>query len=359
MRPNLRRIVWGACAFLLTTALAGAEPGPAPHLLPGTTLPSPEAPLPGPSLLVPATPPLLSEVAHGDSTEQGAFLLSADYLLMTPRSRPLDFAIVGPLTPFGPQGDVRSLDWNVESGFRAGAGYRLPGEGWEASFFYTYLHGDGHNSAVADPSSGVLFPTLTHPGGVEMASVATAACKLNYNVFDLEISRRFHPGEAVEVRVFAGPRAARIDYEINATYNGGDANLDHVRSRIDYGGIGVRAGAESTWTVGYGLGLYARGGASMLASSFRSRLTEATNDGLSTLVDVTDRFHKVVPVLEMGLGLSYQYRGWRLTAGYEFVNWVGLVDQIDFVSDTSVGKPGRRTGDLSLDGLVLRAEWAF
>jgi len=52
-----------------------------------------------------------------------------------------------------------------------------------------------------------------------------------------------------------------------------------------------------------------------------------------TLVSVADRQNKVVPVLELGLGFTWQYKNLRVTAGYEFVNWFGLVSGPDFVDD--------------------------
>jgi hypothetical protein len=108
-----------------------------------------------------------------------------------------------------------------------------------------------------------------------------------------------------------------------------------------------------------GLGVYARGGASLLTGSFRSTLTETTQNGAISIVNVTDRFHKLVPVVEMGLGVNWRYRNFRVSAGYELVNWFGVVDGPDFVDDSSQGKLSHRVGDLGLEGLVLRAELAF
>ena len=76
-------------------------------------------------------------------------------------------------------------------------------------------------------------------------------------------------------------------------------------------------------------------------------------------MDVTDRFDKVVPVLELGFGVTYQLRSFRLTAGYEFTNWYGLSNLPDFADDVHAGKLVRRISDLSIDGLAVRAEWRY
>ncbi len=361
MSSHVSRFGWGLVGLLLLAPLpAWAQPAqPAPDGLPplGSTLPCP-APEPAAS---PSAEPVLPTEAPSENEDEpaGAFLFTADYLLLKARTRPLDFAIVGTnRSDFGPQGDVRSLNWNTASGFRVGAGYRLPGEGWEAGFNYTYFH-DNANDLAGRPAGGSLFPTLTHPGMVEVADSALADAKLNYNVYDVEVGKHFHPSEALDVRAFAGPRFATIGLENNAYYNGGDARNDHVHSRIDFNGGGLRMGAEGQWSIWKGLGLYARGGASLMSGTFRSTLTETTNSGASTLVNVTDRFHKMVPVAELGLGVSWKYRNWRVSAGYELVNWFGAVDSPDFVDDSHLGKMSRRTGDLGLEGLVLRAELEF
>jgi hypothetical protein len=107
------------------------------------------------------------------------------------------------------------------------------------------------------------------------------------------------------------------------------------------------------------VGLYGRAAASLVLGDFKSHLAEINNAGTTVLVDVTDRFEKVVPVLELGFGVTYQVRNFRLSAGYEFTNWFGLADLPDFVDDVHQGKLARRVSDLSIDGLVVRAEWRY
>ena len=81
--------------------------------------------------------------------------------------------------------------------------------------------------------------------------------------------------------------------------------------------------------------------------------------GTTTVADVTERFDKVVPVLELGFGVTWQYRSFRLSLGYEYTNWFGLSDLPDFVDDFHQGKLVRRLSDLSIDGLMLRGEWRY
>jgi hypothetical protein len=354
-----KRNLW---PWFVVIAVVAGMPRPAEAQLPPPPAPDfPSRPGPVPTYhdLFPAGPPEAEAATAEDEKHPGAFLFSADYLLLKARRQPQDFAIVGPASAFGPQGSVVSDEFKYRSGFRVGGGYRLPGEGWEVAFFYTYLH-SSNNTSVTRPDGNVLFATLTHPGTVEQVDAAAADASLSYDVFDLEFGRWFRPSEAFQVRAFAGPRFAKIDQGFNALYTGGSAGTgDQVTSGVNFDGGGVRAGGEAQWYPLRVVGLYARGSASLLLGQSSASLTETGNGGAASIVNVTDRFDKVVPVLELGMGVAYRRHNFRLTAGYEFVNWYGLYNVPDFVDDAHQGKLGRRAGDLSLDGLVIRAEYAY
>jgi hypothetical protein len=95
----------------------------------------------------------------------------------------------------------------------------------------------------------------------------------------------------------------------------------------------------------------------MMAGRFRSEYSETANN--VPVVGVNEKFNRVIPNVEMGLGLQYQKGGWRFAVGYEFITYFGMVDNVDFVDDANPAKIGRKTGNLSLDGIVFRSEYAF
>ena len=81
-------------------------------------------------------------------------------------------------------------------------------------------------------------------------------------------------------------------------------------------------------------------------------------DGMQ-LVNVSEKFEKVVPVTEYGVGLGWQKDNIRIRLGYEMTNWGNLVDRPDFVDDVHRGKMVRRLSDLSLDGLSIQLGIGF
>jgi hypothetical protein len=282
----------------------------------------------------------------------------ADYLYLKPRAQPLDYAIVNPSLVNAPLGPVQSLSYDWRSGFRVGLAARSLSEGWDVSFFYTYLH-SSTNDNVSAPGGGTLFATLTHPGVVVMVRTASAEANFNYNVFDLEGGRRFHPCDALSVRVFAGARFANIDRDVSAFYNGADANQDQVSSRLNLSAGGLRAGGRADWELFHGLSLYGRGDFSLLIGNFSTNLVETNNAGASVLTNVSYQFEKAIPVTELELGVSWRYQNLRISAGYQLISWSGAMTVPDFADDGHPGKLILRTADLSLDGLVVRAEFTY
>jgi hypothetical protein len=241
---------------------------------------------------------------------------------------------------------------------RIGLGYQVPKEGWDVMFRYTYFHAS-NNARTASDGTDVLQPTLTHPGFVQQVNTAEADTSFNYNVYDVEFGKQVYKCEETWIRVFAGPRFAKIDQAVNANYDGLDANQDQVRSHISFDGGGLRVGGEGVLSLVHGLGIYGKASGSMLVGHMTTTLTETNNAGASTITAVSDRFDKMIPVAEIGMGIQYQHRNFRVMAGYEFVNWFGMIQQLDYADDVTAAKPIRRTGDLSLDGLVIKAQYIW
>lgn len=331
---------------------AAVEPVKTPSLLPRPDA-TPEVPVvPGAASLIDNSP-----ASEKGESKSGLWVLDGEYLLMAARQSNQQYAVLGTSPVLGPVGSIKSVDDSgYHSGFRLGSSYRFPGEDVEVAFRYTFLHA-ADNSGAGAPPGQVLFATETHPGLVVQVQSANARDSVNLNVLDLEIAQRFDISESMIGRVFAGPRFASIDQKSDITYAGGDANRDDVRRRLFFNGGGVRAGGEVQWKFWDHMGTYFRGSGSMMAGRFRSEYSETANN--VAVVGVNEKFNRVIPNVEMGLGLQYQTGSLRLSVGYEFITYFGMVDNVDFVDDANPAKIGRKTGNLSLDGIVFRSEYAF
>jgi hypothetical protein len=296
------------------------------------------------------------EEHHGEEEEHDAFVFDAEYLLIRPYRHGQDFAIVGANPNAGTIGVIHSVEGDYTSGLRFGAYYRCPGEHWDLGVVYTYMHNEQKSGVGAGPGESV-FPTLTFPGAVTAVAVAGANESVNVNVYDFEFGRTWHACDDLGLRFFVGPRFAGIDEKFFANYTGGQVNFDGVRRQMTFAGGGARVGGEATLKFWESFGLYARGSMSLLTGWFHSELAESANG--VTVVNTSEKFHKLAPVAELGLGISYRVSWLRVSAGYEFINWFGLDDGIDFVDDVSPGKYRNRNNDLGFNGIVFRAELLF
>jgi len=298
------------------------------------------------------------EEHHGEEEEShDAFYFDVEYMLVRPYMHGQDFALVGTNPNVGPIGVIHSVEGDYNSGLRFAFSYRCPGEGWDLQTVFTTIHNEA-NSTLGAPTGESVFPTLTFPGAVTAVLGASGRTTVNLNVLDLEFGRRWQPSECLGLRFFVGPRFAGIDDTFLAEYGGGaQVGLDNVRRQVNFWGGGARIGGEATWKFWESFGFYSRGSLSLLTGWFHSNLTEIA-DGV-TVVNTSEKFHQMVPVAELGLGISYQVRWLRVSAGYEFINYFGADQGIDFSDDVSPGKYNRRTGDFSFDGVVFRAELMF
>lgn len=349
------RMLFAVAGMLGFGGLASAqvqEPMPAPVVPP----PSPALP-PG---VVDVTP----EVIPGPATSQpncyfipandcpAPFVIWGEYLLLRPHRRDLDYAIVDPNTNLAPEGRIASLDWQTRSGIRAGFMWRPHGGATDLAFTYTYAYSQDSASTFA-PNGGVLFPTLTRPGIIDQALSAQAFSSINIHVFDIDAGRRFAVDDT-EYRVFAGVRLADINQILATTYDGLNAHQALARDRTCMEGGGLTLGGEAHWKMSRGFGAYARGRGSLVVADYCVSATETDFAGNVVITDVGDRFTKVVPVLDLGLGVSWQRRNVRASIGYELSHWFNQVEGISFLDDFAFGKYGRKQSDLSLEAIAFQ-----
>jgi hypothetical protein len=355
-------------AFIAVFAVAGpsfaqyAPPPPPPPAAksPGQLLPPPGDTLPIADLTPPEFAKPVTTVCDGcrKCDNPAEWLFSAEYLLVRPRRRADDFAIVDPSDNLTPEGSVRSVGFDLASGLRAGIGYRAAGSAWESWFTYTYVYATGSASAVA-PTGGLIYPTLTRPGLVDTALFATASDSLTYNVYDLETVRRVAGDDTFSLRLGFGARYTDIEQNQRAFYSGRDANATTVQSRVSFNGGGLTAGGEARWAMPWGLSVFGRAKGGLVVGDVSNTLREFDNGGLTTNANLQEHYYATIPVLEMGTGLVWEYHNFRLAAGYEITNWFNLIDSPTFTNDFAEGKIGRRHGDLSLEGLFVQMGLAY
>jgi hypothetical protein len=296
------------------------------------------------------------EEHHAEASQAGAFGW-ADYLLWKPRRRGLDYALIDPVDNLVPQGSIESLQWETRSGFRAGGGYRFA-SGWELGTSYTYFRSGDRNS-IGAPSGGLLYTTTTRPGLIDEAATAAAETHLGYDLWDVEAARRIELDEAFAVRMGGGVMFASIDQELEAFYNGREANSSATFFRNDFTGVGPYVSGEGQWLLPAGLSLFGRGRGGIVYGEYTDNFGESTNAGAAVLANVTEEFTQMTPMLQVGLGLGWGSEHFHARVGYEVTQWFGLSERPYAYDDFSEGRFSNRPGDLSLGGLFIQLGMTF
>lgn len=287
------------------------------------------------------------------------FTFFAEYLLLKPRRAAHDIVVSSPNFNLIPGGPVGYMDWETRSAYRLGTSVALGQTGLMANLTYTYLHSND-DVIFGAPQGGTLYATTTRGLGIDDVNSALGQSNLNYNVFDLDVSKVYHGGEGCDLKVFGGGRFASIEQQFNVIYNGGTipANNARVYSPSYFRGAGLTVGGEALWTLYRGLGVYTRARGSLVSGEFRNFLQESNNNGQTGIVNVSDKYYKVVPVAEVAMGLSLEYESITLRVGYELANWFNFIDSPDFPGP-NFGKLGRRMGDLTIEGLAFQLAYRY
>jgi hypothetical protein len=220
------------------------------------------------------------------------------------------------------------------------------------------LRAVGGESVQAGPGQ-TLFPTMTRPGLTDTVLTASASAALNYNLFDVQLGRRFQIDDHFAMRGYAGFRFADITQTMNAGYNGLDANQAAVSTRSSFNGFGPILGGEAILGGWRGFHAYARFTGGLISGTSANSLVE-TNDGGNTLyANVPYNVEKVVPVATLAIGGGWQYRSVSLRFGYEVTQWFGLTERVRFTDDVSQGAFISRPGNLSLNGLFIQLGYVY
>ncbi len=362
-------------AATLLLAWAAALPAPLPADEPPPLLPPPVLTASHASEVAPLkdlTPPgfadLIPPERHAEShapghltpsaPAEGGLFAGVEYLLQRPRADGLDYALLNRTAGLATEGAISSLRYDLGSGLRVEAGYRFEESRLEASFVYTRLKASGGESVAAGPGQLVL-PTLTRPGLTDSALSANASAKLDYNLYDLLVGRRYALDDSVAVRGFGGVRLADIGQEFGATYAGLDARHAVVATGSRFRGVGPVVGAEGVFAGRHGLHVYGRATGALLSGPADNTYRDANDGGRTVYADLTHTLRKVVPTAGLAIGAGWQYRTVTLRAGYEVTHWFGLTDRVRLASDLAQGAFTAPSGNLAVEGLFVQFSLAY
>ncbi len=274
-------------------------------------------------------------------------------------------------------GSVKRVDPDWDWGFRLGLGYRSNCD-MDFRLNWTWFCTDGTDSTSADFPAG-LFHVWTIPGSsLTPATQAKAKWDLKLNIIDLEMGAPLSPTCYLDIRPFIALSTAWIDQKLNIDSSGGvstgGAALtvldDAIRMKNDFWGIGPKIGLDTDWCIGCGFSIFGNIDLSLLYGRFDIDQTESilfeNLTPATTYLDLkNDKFWLSRASLDIILGVKWEY--WfccdsyylSIDAGWENLFFFGQNQLKRFVDDSNPGINVPTSGDLSIQGLTLRASFGF
>jgi hypothetical protein len=288
---------------------------------------------------------------EGFHAPRGHVYLTAEYLLWRTRQEGMEYAT------------GKKVNFEFDSGFRAGLGVHMPGSGWDIYANYTRFIPVQSRTVQGSFYPLFLFQGSGSPQG-SAVSHAHAHWEIEYQAADLEIGWAFYLAKTLALRPFFGLKGAWIDQDAKFNYGGGFIPVGqtfHTHLKNDFKGAGPLIGIQSNWELGAGFSLFANAATALVVGHFDNKQEQRQ---LSEVVDFTSHNNFVSPFLQMIAGLAWD-RNFNqershvgLNVGFEVQNWWNQ-NQTEQYTDRDLPIYVRNGGNLSFYGLTAQVRFDF
>jgi hypothetical protein len=333
---------------------------------------------------------------HGDSCHTGCAssrpscangqcYFFADYLYVrASASEAVTFMEVDNNTPGLNERTVNQFDFEYDSSFRFGGGYRLCECGEQIRFMYTRFDSFAEDEQDFDTNIIVPFEVVGEPGGTYFFNA-----DVDLNAYDLEYAKTIPLGgncccncgdacgggcgdgccqpccPAWDITWSGGVRAAEADWQRAYVALGAQDNLvSDAVSSMDFDGVGLKMGLEGRryfFKDGW-LSLFLKGDLSVLYGNleFETVRTEEGGSVPDQVIRQTTENQQLIPVTEIEAGLSGQVScHCRVSAGYLLSAWHDLGFRDEFQLDNVFPLQYDDANILGFDGFFARLEYGF
>jgi Legionella pneumophila major outer membrane protein precursor len=277
------------------------------------------------------------------------------------------------------------LEFDYNSSYRIGGGYRSCCCGDQIRFLYTRMTSDASDTAF--PGDIVPYEAAPPPGGHTDISADVDA-----RTFDLECAKTIplggqccdccnscdggsscgsgcgHCCPAWDITWSGGIRWADVDWNRHfVALDQNDFPVTDARASLDFRGGGLRTGLEGRryfFRDGW-VSIYAKGDISLLLGDVNVKGVREVNDPSAQqnpVVTNTQTFttRQIIPVTELEAGATAQVTcHTAITAGYLFAAWHDLGFRDTFELNTLLPLTYDDANILGFDGFFLRAEVGF
>ncbi len=322
------------------------------------------------------TPPAMIVLGYGAEP-----FITVDYLYWTARQDNMEFIFKYRLDADGNtigKSKVKAPDWDYESGFRIGVGLDFKHDGWDTYLNYTRFHPDTAKKSESvegtASSTNRLVPAWPLNSSTSLSSnlflaEASGNWKFQYDDLVWELGRNFFISRHLTLRPFTGLETSWQTQKQNLFFDqpGSTHRQYFMSNSVHFCGIGIRTGLDTAWYV-YKKNLSIIADLSLSGLWSRTRTTQKqtnlnlTSDISTLSLDLHNSFHSIRFVIDWLLGM--QWESWfydnrmkfSLSAAWEEQVWINqnALPEILFPLNYKA-----RGGDLSIEGLTIRARFDF
>ncbi|MEN9343564.1 MAG: hypothetical protein RLZZ453_351 [Chlamydiota bacterium] len=266
------------------------------------------------------------------------FFASGEFLYWLANETALDYAIKmshpvsGGMSGISGTGKYQNAAFHWQPGFRLNIGYFNAPHYWDVFAQYTYVRPYGEVSTQAPTESleylnGTwLAPTIETPA-IALQS-ASSTVRLNYNVFDFLLSRRFHTNEHLRLNLFGGLTSAFLHQHWSISYEDIENNTALIRNRWRFDGLGLRLGTKVDWYMGWDIYLVGTFSGGILSGWYKNTEKEVSSFYPTPIQNTVYEDHRLTTTGQMLFGPSWQKRfktvRTEVVAGYELTAWGNL-----------------------------------
>lgn len=272
-----------------------------------------------------------------------AFFAAAEFLWWTVEQDATDFALRSTATNsmdqnLFPQGRYQTAEFDWNPGYRLTLGYFNAPNYWDIYAQYTWLYSSGTDSAN-DPAASNRFLNATQasflPGPLDRA---TSKIGFHYHLADLLVDRAFFPNPHLRLKVLGGLTGSWISENWRVRYVG-ETEIERLRHKWSFKGIGLRIGMNMDWFLGADFYLTGRWTTGALIGRYRNWYTQVEFTDLENFRSTSYKDYRPAITSQFLLGPSYQksFNCARLEifAGYEWNAWLNLQENIRPLSMTT------------------------
>lgn len=326
------------------------------------------------------------------------FFVSGSFVYFQAKEENLEYITTNTVTP-SPGEDVQGggnaiehtsgpMCFDYEPAFRVGLGLRFGCDDWAIYAEYFRYHANvgrgsfskSNSDSNTDLHSAFLWVPENDDGfnvslpGASTSISANTKWRLEMDLFDFNLSRKYYVGRCLTFEPHFGLRAGWIDQKYTATYVSvrDDRTVTfNVDSTTESWAIGARAGLNTDWKFCGGFFLFGNSALSVLYTDYddisfsrtRLRQVQGESDLHGTYSIPKRELCYLRPQVDIGLGLGWSdyfcCNDWffDLRVGYEFHTfWNQNMFPKTFDSSLDTVATG---GDLYLQGLVITAKLDF